>query len=117
MNPFMQFVILAQQDPLDQPVVVAVVPSQIITILIVGVIAGFLASLLIRGRAGVVASIAFGLVGAVVGTILFQVLGIPRQGTLAGGITLTYYDMLAAFIGAVIVLLLLIALFGRRFAR
>jgi uncharacterized membrane protein YeaQ/YmgE (transglycosylase-associated protein family) len=116
MNPFSMFVILAQQaDPLDQPVVVAVVPSQIITIIIVGVIAGFFASLLIRGRAGVAASIVFGIVGAVVGTILFGLLGIQPTGALAGGITLTYYDLLAAFIGAVIVLLLLIALFGRRF--
>ena len=114
MNPLAQFIVLAQQTTLDQPVVVALVPSRIITILIVGVIAGFLASLLIRGRAGLLPSLVFGIIGAVVGNILFGLLGVQPTGGLAGGITLTYYDLLASFIGALIILVLLIALFGRR---
>lgn len=111
-----KFWMLAQQtSPLDQPVVVAVVPSQLITIIIVGLIAGFVANLLIRGRAGFLASLAFGILGAVVGNFLFAFLGIAVTPELAGGITLRYYDLLASFIGALLVLFLVIALFGRRF--
>ncbi|MFN8527792.1 MAG: GlsB/YeaQ/YmgE family stress response membrane protein [Anaerolineae bacterium] len=114
-NTLLKLGLLAQTSPMDQPVVVAVVPSQILTIIIVGLLAGFLANLLIRGRGGLLASLAFGILGAVVGTFLFSLLGIPATGGLADGITLRYYDILAAFVGALILLVLLIALFGRRF--
>ncbi|MDX2161837.1 MAG: GlsB/YeaQ/YmgE family stress response membrane protein [bacterium] len=106
---------LAQTSPLDQPLVVAVVPSQIITIIIVGLIAGFIANLIIRGRSGFIASLTFGILGAVVGNFLFAFLNISVTPELAGGITLRYYDLLASFVGALLLLVLLIALFGRRF--
>lgn len=106
---------LQTPSPMDQPVTVTIVPNTILTILIVGLIAGFFASLVIRGRGGLLPSLAVGIVGAVVGYFIFSLLGIQATGTLADGITLRYYDLLASFIGAILLLLLLIALFGRRF--
>ncbi len=106
---------LQTPSPMDQPVTVTIVPNTIITILIVGLIAGFFASLVIRGRGGFLASLAVGIVGAVVGYFLFAFLNVQPTGALADGITLRYYDLLASFVGAVLLLLLLVALFGRRF--
>ncbi len=107
--------VLQTPSPMDQPVTVTIVPNTIITMLIVGLIAGFFASLVIRGRGGFLASLAVGIVGAVVGYFLFSLLGIQATGALADGVMLRYYDLLASFVGAVLLLLLLIALFGRRF--
>lgn len=106
------FVILAQVPQVDQPVTVTFVPSQLLTIIIVGVIAGFFANLLIRGRGGLIASVTFGLVGAIVGNLIFSALGIQ---TPPGGIELSYHDLIASFVGAVLLLILVISVFGRRF--
>ncbi len=81
----------------------------ILTWLIVGLIAGVLASLLVGGY-GLVADIVIGIVGAFVGGWLFAQLGVttPFSG-LAGTI-------FTAFIGAVVLLVLLRVLrsIGRR---
>jgi uncharacterized membrane protein YeaQ/YmgE (transglycosylase-associated protein family) len=62
---------------MNNAVTVTFVPQQIITWLIIGLIAGFLASILIRGRnVGTVSSIIIGLVGALIGGLLFTLLGI-----------------------------------------
>ncbi len=77
-----------------------------ITWLIIGLIAGFLARLVIRGNGfSMVTNIGIGLAGAFVGGTLFSILRIPAPGFLAGGITLPYFDIVVAFIGAVLVLL------------
>lgn len=81
----------------------------ILTWLIVGLIAGVLASLVVGGY-GLVADIVIGIVGAFVGGWLFRQLGVatPFSG-LAGTI-------FTAFIGAVVLLVLLRVLrsIGRR---
>ena len=52
-------------------------------VIIVGLIAGWLAGKLMRGAGyGVIADIVLGLIGAVVGGWLFGVLGVPVHGTL-----------------------------------
>jgi uncharacterized membrane protein YeaQ/YmgE (transglycosylase-associated protein family) len=112
MTLFLRLAVLAQTPPVEQPITVTFVPSQIFTILIVGLIAGFFANLLIRGRGGLLASVAFGLVGAIVGNLLFSAFNIQ---TPAGGLELTYRDLIASFVGAVLVLIIVVALFGRRF--
>lgn len=78
----------------------------IITWLIVGLIAGVLASLLVGGY-GLVADIVIGIVGAFIGGFIFRAAGwsAPFDG-LAGTI-------FVAFIGA-IVLLVILNLFNRR---
>jgi len=91
----------------DQSVTVTFVPEQLITWAIIGLIAGLFAGLLIRGqRFGLVASIVVGFLGAILGGVLFSVLRIQMPPALSGGITLAWADMLVAFVGAVIILLL-----------
>jgi uncharacterized membrane protein YeaQ/YmgE (transglycosylase-associated protein family) len=75
--------------------------------LVVGLIAGVLASLLVGG-VGLIGNIVVGVVGAFVGGFLFRAMGIgvPFSG-LAGSI-------FVAFVGAVVLLLLLRLVRGRR---
>jgi uncharacterized membrane protein YeaQ/YmgE (transglycosylase-associated protein family) len=73
--------------------------STIIWWLIVGLVAGFLASLVMRGGYGVIGDIIIGLVGAFIGGFLASALGLGVSG-LAGTI-------LVAFIGAVILIIIL----------
>jgi uncharacterized membrane protein YeaQ/YmgE (transglycosylase-associated protein family) len=90
---------------MNQSVTVSFVPEQVITWVIIGLIAGLLAGLLIRGqRFGFVSSVMVGLLGALIGGFLFSILRI--QIPVSGGITLAWADMLVAFIGAVIILIL-----------
>src|SRR5947209_5769141 len=79
--------------------------------LIVGLIAGFLASVVMRGGGyGIVGDIIAGLVGAFIGGWLFGLLGISTGGSLLGSI-------IVAFIGACIFIAILRAIsggYGRR---
>jgi uncharacterized membrane protein YeaQ/YmgE (transglycosylase-associated protein family) len=76
--------------------------ESIIWWLVVGLIAGFLASLVMRGGVGygIVGDIIAGIVGAFIGGWLFGVLGISMGGGLLGSI-------IVAFIGACIFIFLL----------
>ena len=77
--------------------------------LILGLIAGFIASKIVNKTGeGVVLDIVLGIAGAVVGGWLFAIFG----GTGVTGFNL--YSMFVAVIGAVIVLLLYHAVIGRR---
>ncbi len=92
---------------MNQPVTVTFVPEQIITWLVIGLIAGYLASVLVRGRnLSIGTSIIVGLIGAVIGGLLFALLQIQVPASLAGGITIRYIDVIVSFIGAIIVLAL-----------
>src|SRR5712692_3955345 len=79
--------------------------------LIIGLIAGFLASVVMRGGSyGIVGDIIAGLIGAFIGGWLFGVLGISVGGGLIGSI-------IVAFIGACIFIAILRAIsgaYGRR---
>ena len=81
----------------------------ILTWLIVGLVAGVLASMLMGGTGyGLIGDIIIGIVGAFVGGWLFSALGVASPlGGLAGTI-------FVAFIGAVVLLFVLRALRGRR---
>lgn len=69
----------------------------LIWILIIGLIAGWLGSLLMRGRGlGVVGDIIVGLIGALIGGYLLGFLGIGTTGTVS--------RLISAVIGAVILL-------------
>lgn len=93
---------------MNQPITITFVPEQIVTWLIIGLIAGFLAGALIRGRRyGFITSIIVGLIGALVGGFLFTVFRVQVPAALAGGLTIRFIDIIVSFIGAVIVLLLL----------
>ena len=75
---------------------------------ILGLIAGFIASKIVNKRGeGVLLDIVLGIVGAVVGGFIFNAVG----ATGVDGFNL--YSMFVAVVGAVIVLVLYHALFGR----
>jgi uncharacterized membrane protein YeaQ/YmgE (transglycosylase-associated protein family) len=77
--------------------------------LILGLISGFIASKLVNKTGeGVILDIVLGIVGAFVGGWLFNTFG------QAGVTGLNIYSMLVAVVGAVVVLVLYHAVFGRR---
>ena len=74
--------------------------------IVVGLIAGFLASLVMRGGGyGIIGDIIVGIVGAFLGGWLFSLLGIGAGGGLIGSI-------IVAFIGACILIAILRAISG-----
>jgi len=77
--------------------------------LILGLIAGFIASKIYAGSGqGAVLDIVLGIVGAVVGGFLFNIIG-------ASGVTgFNLYSMIVAIIGAVVVLWIYHAVVARR---
>jgi uncharacterized membrane protein YeaQ/YmgE (transglycosylase-associated protein family) len=100
---------------MNESVTLTFVPQQLITWVFVGLIAGLLAGLLIRGRGlGFVSSVVVGLLGAILGGFVFTVLGIQVPPAFNGGITLAWSDMFVAFIGAVIILVIFGGFYNRR---
>jgi uncharacterized membrane protein YeaQ/YmgE (transglycosylase-associated protein family) len=79
----------------------------IVTWLIVGLVAGVLASLVVGG-VGLVGDIIVGIIGAFVGGWIFQKLGVSTPFSGLAGVIFT------AFIGAVVLLFLLHLIAGRR---
>jgi uncharacterized membrane protein YeaQ/YmgE (transglycosylase-associated protein family) len=71
----------------------------IIAWLILGLIAGFIASRIVnKGGEGLILDIVLGIVGAIVGGFLFSLIG-------ASGVTgLNLYSLLVAVVGAIVVL-------------
>ena len=77
--------------------------------LVVGLIAGFLASKVVNKTGeGLVLDIVLGIVGAIVGGFLFNMLG------ASGATGINLYSIFVAFIGAVVVLLIYHAVVRRR---
>jgi len=81
----------------------------IIVWIVLGLIAGFIASKIVnRAGEGFLMDIVLGIVGALVGGFIFRSLG-------AAGVTgFNLYSIIVAVIGAIVVLVLYHALFGRR---
>jgi uncharacterized membrane protein YeaQ/YmgE (transglycosylase-associated protein family) len=77
--------------------------------ILLGLIAGFVASKIVnKSGEGVFLDIILGIVGAIVGGFIFSAFG-------ASGVTgLNLYSMIVAIIGAIIVLLIYHAVFGRK---
>ena len=67
--------------------------------IVIGLIAGWLATLILGGRGGLLHNLAVGLVGAFVGGILFGSLGIvPKPGFIG--------ELISATVGAIVFLLI-----------
>jgi uncharacterized membrane protein YeaQ/YmgE (transglycosylase-associated protein family) len=81
----------------------------IIAWIILGLIAGFVGSKIVNKRGeGLVRDILLGVIGAVVGGWLFHMFG-------AAGVTgLNLYSLVVAVIGAIVVLVIYHAIFGKR---
>jgi uncharacterized membrane protein YeaQ/YmgE (transglycosylase-associated protein family) len=77
--------------------------------IILGLIAGYIASRIVdKSGEGMMLDIALGIIGALVGGMLFNFFGVP-------GVTgLNIYSLLVAVIGAIVVLALYHMLTGRR---
>ncbi len=77
--------------------------------LVLGLIAGFIASKVVnKSGEGVILDIVLGIVGAIVGGFLFSLIG-------AAGVTgFNLYSMFVAVIGSVVVLVIYHAIAGRR---
>ena len=100
---------------MNDSITVTFSPSAVITWLIIGAIAGLLAGLLMRGHSfGMIGNIVVGLIGALIGGFLFTVLQIHLPAFFNGGIQLKFSDMLIAFVGAVIILLIASLFYRRR---
>jgi len=76
--------------------------NNLIWFLIIGLIAGWLASIVMKGRSGLVEYLVIGVIGAFLGGWLFSVLGIAAGGLLG--------SILTAFVGAVVLLVILRAI-------
>ncbi len=91
---------------MNDVVTVSFVPEQLVTWILIGMIAGVFAGLLIRGRGlGFTSNVVVGMLGAILGGLLFSVLRLPIPFASSGGITLAWSDIFVAFIGAVLILL------------
>jgi uncharacterized membrane protein YeaQ/YmgE (transglycosylase-associated protein family) len=89
-------------------------PGQILIWALIGLIAGFLASHIVTGRGkGLVTDMVVGLVGALAGGFLAQILNIDFS--IPGHATIT--EIIIAFVGAVILLLLVQLVTGGRRGR
>jgi uncharacterized membrane protein YeaQ/YmgE (transglycosylase-associated protein family) len=79
--------------------------------IVLGLIAGFIASKIVnRAGEGFIMDIILGIVGAVVGGFIFEQFG-------AAGVTgFNIYSMVVAIVGAIILLVIYHAIFGRRTA-
>jgi len=79
--------------------------------IVLGLIAGFIASKIVnRSGEGFIMDIILGIVGAVVGGFIFEQFG-------AAGVTgFNIYSMVVAVVGAIILLVIYHAIFGRRTA-
>ena len=82
--------------------------------IVVGVVAGFLAKAVVPGEGpgGILGDLVVGVVGAFLGGFIMRALG--YAGTAAGGSI--WWGILVAFIGAVVLLMILRALTVRRTA-
>ncbi len=93
---------------MNQTVTISFNLGAVLTWIIVGLIAGFLAGVIGRGRRfGLVSSIILGLIGALIGGFLFSLLRLPVPAALNEPINIRWIDILVAFVGAVILLLIL----------
>ena len=73
---------------------------------IVGLVAGFLASVVMRGGGyGVVGDIIVGIVGALIGGFLMSLIGLNSSGNII-------YSIIVAFIGACVLIAILRAISG-----
>jgi len=86
-------------------------PMSLLAWIVVGLVAGWLASQVVPSRFGVIGDTIIGMLGALVGGFLFNEFG--STGTTG----LDIWSIFVAFIGAVVLLVLIRALSGQRVLR
>jgi uncharacterized membrane protein YeaQ/YmgE (transglycosylase-associated protein family) len=86
-------------------------PMGLLAWIVVGLIAGWLASQVVASRYGMIGDTVIGMVGALLGGFLFEQFG--STGTTGFNI----WSVLVAFVGAVVLLVLIRAVSGQRSSR
>ena len=86
-------------------------PMSLLAWIVVGLIAGWLASQVVPSRFGVIGDTIIGMLGALVGGFLFEQFG--STGTTGFSI----WSVFVAFVGAVVLLVLIRAVSGQRTSR
>jgi uncharacterized membrane protein YeaQ/YmgE (transglycosylase-associated protein family) len=86
-------------------------PMGLLAWIVVGLIAGWLASQVVASRYGIIGDTVIGMVGALLGGFLFEQFG--STGTTGFNI----WSVLVAFVGAVVLLVLIRAVCGQRSSR
>lgn len=76
---------------------VLLAPAGIVAWILIGLIAGWLASTIMKRKGSLITNVLLGLVGSIVGGVLFSLLGLQGGGNLLGGI-------LIATVGAIVIL-------------
>jgi uncharacterized membrane protein YeaQ/YmgE (transglycosylase-associated protein family) len=100
---------------LNNQITISITVEQLISWIIVGSIAGLVASLFARGRVSLFGLLFVGLIGAVVGGfIFFDLLHIQPTGELAGGILIRWIDIIVSIIGALLVMAVTSVFYWRR---
>ena len=89
--------------------------SQVFTWLVVGLIAGWLAGTIVRGRRmGFIGSLLLGFAGALIGGFVYTALELTPSPLLASRIPIRWVDLLVAFCGALFLIVVVGSLFGFR---
>lgn len=71
--------------------------ENLLTIIVIGLLAGWLAGKIIKGRSfGLIGNLIVGVIGAIIGAYLFELLGISISGLIGSAIS--------AIVGAIILL-------------
>lgn len=83
-------------------------PMGLVAWIVIGIIAGWLASQVIPSRAGIIGDTIVGMLGALAGGFLFNTFG------ESGATGINIWSIFVAFIGAVLLLFLMRAMSGRR---
>lgn len=83
-------------------------PMSLLAWIVVGLIAGWLASQVVASRFGIIGDTVIGMIGALVGGFLFEQFG--SSGTTG----LNIWSVLVAFVGAVVLLILIRAVSRQR---
>ena len=87
----------------------------VILFLVIGGLAGWLASVLVQGGGlGVLGDIIVGIIGAFLGGLIFGVFGFNGSSLSTSMTSLTLYNFLVAVIGAVVLLVIVRLFTGRR---
>ena len=92
---------------LNNQLTISITVEQLLSWIIIGLIAGLIASLFVRGRTSLFRLLVIGLIGAVVGGfVFFDLLDLQVTGELASGIVIRWIDILVSVMGALLVIAL-----------
>lgn len=99
----------------DRQITINTSVGQVITWIIIGLVAGVMASFIMAGRrTSLSGSLIIGLAGALLGGFLLDLTGIELKGDLASTIEIQWADIVTAFVGAMILLFVVAIIRGRR---